>query len=138
VALLPPIPDRPADRPETWTEYLSRRAIVAMHRQLANELASWLKAREDGVRRLLADMADNRVPLTKTWGQPMALAYGAKRVPSNVVFTWRNDAARRLLADPSATGVLFTDKGLLQVTDLNIDLAPELKELIGTTQRDGQ
>jgi len=42
VALLPPIPDRP-DLPETWAEYLSRRAIVAMRRQFAEELASWLK-----------------------------------------------------------------------------------------------
>jgi hypothetical protein len=100
VALLPPNPDRPADRPETWAEYLSRRAIVAMHRQFADELAAW-------ARRIppfdpfdyFIDMAGNRLPLTKTRGQPMALAYGAKRVPT-------------------ATGVIFTDDAsVLQVTD---------------------
>jgi hypothetical protein len=108
-----------------------------MHRQFADELAAWLKDTPSFDRfRSFIGMAGNRVPLTKTRGQPMALAYGAKRVPTNVVFidedvTWRNDAARRLLAEPSATGLLFTDKGVLQVTDLNIDLAPELKELTG-------
>ena len=34
--------------------------------------------------------------------------------------TWRDDAVRQLLADPV----------VMQVTDLDIDLAPELKELI--------
>ena len=46
--------------------------------------------------------------------------------------TWRDDAVRRLLADPSATDLFFTDAGVLQVTDLDIDLAPELKELFFT------
>ena len=99
MALLPPIPDRPADRPETWTEYLSRRAIVAMHRQFADELGSWLKRQPafDPFRYFI-DMAGNRVPFRATRGQTLPIAYGTKRVPSNVVFidedvTWRNDAA---------------------------------------------
>src|SRR5215469_4545958 len=106
MALLPPIPDRPANRPETWAEYLSRRAIVAMHRQFADELAGWLKdAPTFDPFRYFIDMAGNRVPFSKTKGQPMALAYGAKRVPTNVVVfidedvTWRDDAVRRLVAD---------------------------------------
>jgi hypothetical protein len=132
VALLPPIPDRPADRPETWTEYLSRRAIVAMHRQFADELAAW-------VTRIppfdpfdwFVDMAGNRVPFGNL-GKTRELL-GTKRVPSNVVFidedaTWREDAVRRLLADPSVTDLFVTDAGILQVTKLDIDLAPELKE----------
>ena len=88
MALLPPIHDRPADRPETWAEYLSRRAMVALHRQLLDEVAAC------GV-------------------------------------TWRADSVRRFLADPGKTDLFFTDAGVLQVENLNIDLAPELKELIG-------
>ena len=140
MALLPPIPDRPADRPETWTEYLSRRAIVAMHRQFADELASWVTfsindtGKFDPVR-YFVDMAGNRVPFSKTKGQPIPLTYGTKRVPTNTVFidedvTWREDAVRRLLADDSVTNVIFTDAGVLQATNVNIDLAPELKEVI--------
>jgi hypothetical protein len=120
VALLPPIPDRPADRPESWTEYLSRRAIVAMHRQFADELAAWATRIPpfDHFDHFI-DMAGNRVPFTKTKGQPIPVAYGSKRVPTNIV---------------------FTDFGVLQVTHLDIDLAPELKELCSgpTTRRDGQ
>ena len=113
-----------------------------MHRQFADELGSWLMRQPafDPFRYFI-DMADNRVPFgnlgkTKTLGQPLPLTYGAKRVPSNVVFidedvTRRNDAARRLLADPSVTNIFFTDAGALQVTNVDIDLAPELKELIG-------
>lgn len=41
MALLPPIPSRPADRPETWSEYLARRATISMHRQLLDELSAW-------------------------------------------------------------------------------------------------
>jgi len=161
--LLPPIPDRPADRPETWSEYLSRRAIVAMHRQFADEFAAWLKEeRLDPQKvtvfdafRYFTDMAGNRVPFSKTKGQPIPLTYGTKRVPTNTVFidedvTWREDAVRRLLADPSATNVMFTDvgvpdpsgvsavftdAGVLQATRLDIDLAPELKELSGPRKR---
>jgi hypothetical protein len=40
--------------------------------------------------------------------------------------TWRDDAVRRLLADLSAAGLIFTDAGVIQVTN-----APELKELTG-------
>jgi hypothetical protein len=107
MALLPPIPDRPADRPETWAEYLSRRAIVAMHRQFADELAAFAGTFPDGSFdpfRYFADMAGNRVPFTKTKGQPLPLTYGTNRVVP-VVFidedvTWREDGVRRLLADP--------------------------------------
>jgi hypothetical protein len=42
MALLPAIPDRPLDRPETWFEYRERREILAMHRALFDELTSWL------------------------------------------------------------------------------------------------
>ena len=58
MAFLPPIPDRPADQPESWGEYLCRRATVSMHRQFADEPASWLKDappltwREGSVRRV--------------------------------------------------------------------------------------
>jgi hypothetical protein len=121
VALLPPIPDRPADRPETWAEYLSRRAIVAMHRQLLDEIAAF---------------AVDAPPFTvgdvlKNFGR-FAEAYRFKPKPVFIDedVTWRDDAVRRLLADPSATDLIFTDAGVLQVTNLDIDLAPELKELI--------
>ena len=43
MALLPLIPPRPADRPETWPEYLRRRATIAMHRQALDDMAVWLK-----------------------------------------------------------------------------------------------
>ena len=142
MALLPPIPDRPADRPETWAEYLSRRAIVAMHRQFVDELAGFVKHAHTSIfsdpfeyfRRLadrdarylrrraardaptfdsFIDMAGNRVPFT----------------------TGRSDAVRRLLADRDAHNLFFTDFGVLQVQDLTIDLAPELKELSGPRKR---
>jgi hypothetical protein len=136
VALLPPIPDRPADRPETWAEYLSRRAIVAMHRQVFDEFAAWLtKERLDPQQVKVFDPFRYFIDMVKL--------LPAKRYPKPTLFsadvTWREDAVRRLLADPSATDLIFTDKGVLQVTDLDIDLAPELKELFGTTtRRDGQ
>jgi hypothetical protein len=38
MACLPPIPARPADRPETLEEYHRRRAIVIMHRRLNDDL----------------------------------------------------------------------------------------------------
>ena len=41
---------------------------------------------------------------------------------------------RRLLADPTATDLFFTDAGVLQVTRLDIDFAPEVKELIGPSK----
>jgi hypothetical protein len=44
MACLPPIPERPAGRPETWTEYSARRVILGMHRQFADDLAAWLKS----------------------------------------------------------------------------------------------
>jgi hypothetical protein len=125
MALLPPIPDRPADRPETWPEYLSRRAIVAMHRQFLDELAAWV-----------ADTPPFTVgDVVKSFGR-FAAAYEFRRKPQPVETVliddviWRDDAVRRLLADPSATDLIFTDAGVMQVTDLEIDLAPELKELI--------
>jgi hypothetical protein len=108
--LLPAIPDRPADRPETWSEYLSRRAIVAMHRQFADELASWLPTFDPF--RYFIDMAGNRVPFTKP-GKPLPLTYGAKRVPMNMPI----------------------NTVLIDVTKLDIDLAPELKELTGPRKR---
>jgi hypothetical protein len=156
MALLPPIPDRPADRPETWAEYLSRRAIVAMHRQFADELAAFVidappftvgdvvksfgrfaEAYQFNPKPVFIDMAGNRVPFTKTKGQPLPLAYGSKRTPVNILFTvrvtsssqpqtvlidedvtWRDGAVRRLLADPSATDLFFTDGGVLQATNV--------------------
>ena len=68
-------------------------------------------------------------------GQPIPLPYGSKRAPTNTVLIdgdviWRDDAVRRLLADSSATDLFFTDGGVLQATNVDIDLAPELKELI--------
>jgi hypothetical protein len=126
VALLPPIPDRPADRPETWAEYLSRRAIVAMHRQFADELAAFV-----------VDAPPFTVDdVVKSFGR-FAEAYEFKRKPQletvlidgDVI--WRDDAVRRLLADPGATNLFFIDAGdVLQATNVDIDLAPELKELI--------
>jgi hypothetical protein len=126
VALLPPIPDRPADRPETWAEYLSRRAIVAMHRQFADELAAWV-----------VDAPPFTVDdVVKSFGR-FAEAYEFKRKPQPVETVlidgdviWRDDAVRRLLDDPSATNLFFTDAGCWQATNVDIDLAPELKELI--------
>ena len=44
MALLPPIPDRPTDRPETWSEYCIRRGVLALHRQFYDDLTSWLKS----------------------------------------------------------------------------------------------
>ena len=128
MALLPPIPDRPADRPETWAEYLSRRAIVALHRQFADELASWLAPAFS-------------VEVVKSCFGRFAAAYEFKPKPTPLRtvlpllidedVTWREDSVRRLLADPTATDLFFTDAGVLQVTRLDINLAPELKELIG-------
>ena len=99
-----------------------------MHRQFADELASWLMdaplfSVDDVVQSLAA----------------FAVAYEPKPKPLRTVFidedvTWRNDAARRLLADPTATDLFFTDKGVLQVTRLDIDFAPEVKELIGPSK----
>ena len=43
----------------------------------------------------------------------------------------------RFLADPGKTDLFFTDAGILQVENLNIELAPELKELIGPPKRTG-
>ena len=100
-----------------------------MHRQFADELASWLMdaplfSVDDVVQSLAA----------------FAVAYEPKPKPLRTVFidedvTWRNDAARRLLADPSATNLFFTDFGVLQATNLDIDLAPELKQLTGSQKR---
>jgi hypothetical protein len=42
---------------------------------------------------------------------------------------------RPVIADPSMTGVMFTRSGILQVQDLDIDLAPDLKELIRPRKR---
>src|SRR6516165_7721511 len=111
MALLPPIPDRPADRPETWAEYLSRRAIVAMHRQFVDELAGFVKHAH-----------------TSIFSDPFEYF---RRLAD------RDARYLRLLADRDAHNLFFTDFGVLQVQDLTIDLAPELKELFGTTQRDG-
>jgi hypothetical protein len=44
MAQLPPIPDRPSDRPETWCEYTARRGVIAMHRQFYDDLTGWLGA----------------------------------------------------------------------------------------------
>ena len=41
-ALLPAIPARPADRPETFEEYRARREAIALHRQFADDLFGWL------------------------------------------------------------------------------------------------
>jgi hypothetical protein len=138
MALLPPIPDRPADRPETWTEYLSRRAIVAMHRQFLDELAACIKREPpfDVFDYFFGPVKDAPPVLPAPRGMPIPLPYGSNRGPRNTVLidedvTWRDDAVRRLLADPSATDLFFTDAGVMQVvTDLDIDLEPELKELI--------
>ena len=43
MAQLPAIPERPADRPETYYEYCRRREIIARHCRLAGELTLWLK-----------------------------------------------------------------------------------------------
>jgi hypothetical protein len=114
VALLPPIPDRPADRPETWPEYLSRRAIVAMHRQFADELASLVQNFDAFDPFRYFDQAFDRMI-----NAPVLPA--RKRIPLLIDedVTWREDAVRRLLADPV----------VMQVTDVDIDLAPD-KELI--------
>jgi hypothetical protein len=37
MARLPPIPDRPTDRSETWAEYQARRSSIALHRGLLYE-----------------------------------------------------------------------------------------------------
>jgi hypothetical protein len=42
MALLPPVPARPADRPETWSEYCTRRCLIGLHRQFADDLLAWL------------------------------------------------------------------------------------------------
>jgi hypothetical protein len=39
---LPPIPSRPNDRPETWSEYCARRAIIGLYRQFNDDLVAWL------------------------------------------------------------------------------------------------
>lgn len=44
MALLPRIPERPADRPETFAEYQRRRDLIAMHRRFADDLAAFLKS----------------------------------------------------------------------------------------------
>jgi hypothetical protein len=78
-----------------------------MHRQFADKLAGWLtRAPAFDPFRYFIDMADNRVPFTKTQGRPMPVTYGTKRVPTNVVFI--DDA------------VIFTNAGILQVTRLDI------------------
>jgi len=41
-ALLPAIPPRPADRPETFAEYQERREAIALHRRFADDLFGWL------------------------------------------------------------------------------------------------
>src|SRR5215469_1607768 len=114
MALLPPVPDRPADRPETWPEYLSRRSIVAMHRQFADELASFSAT-------LNAFSVDEVV---KSFGR-FAAAYECKPKPKPLRtvlpllidedVTWREDGVRRLLADRDAHNLFFTDAGVLQV-----------------------
>jgi len=119
-----------------------------MHRQVFDEFAAWLKEERLDPQQVkvfdpfdyFIDMAGNAVRFGKAKGQPMPLAYGSGRAPTNTVFidedvTWRNDAARRLLADPSATNLFFTDFGVLQATNLDIDLAPELKQLTGSQKR---
>jgi hypothetical protein len=95
MALLPPIPDRPADRPETWSEYLSRRAMVAMHRQFSDELAAWSKTGDSiwsgilQVENLNIDLAPELKeliePPKRTGGLPMSMAYGARRMPTNLL-----------------------------------------------------
>jgi hypothetical protein len=44
LAQLPPIPERPSDRPETWSEYCNRRGVLALHRQLYDDLTAWLRS----------------------------------------------------------------------------------------------
>ena len=43
MALLPPIPARPADRPESWSEYLRRRAMITLCRQQSDAMATCLR-----------------------------------------------------------------------------------------------
>jgi hypothetical protein len=43
MATLPPIPDKPTDRPETWAEYRARRSAIALHRMLLDNLSAWVK-----------------------------------------------------------------------------------------------
>jgi hypothetical protein len=95
---------------------LSRRAIVTMHRQVFDEFAAWLKEeRLDPLHVKVFDPFDYFI---------------------DEDVTWRNDVARRLLADPSARNLFFTDDfGVLQATNLAIDLAPELKQLTGSQKR---
>jgi hypothetical protein len=115
MALLPPIPDRPADRPETWAEYLSRRAIVAMHRQLLDELAAWV-----------ADAPPfSGGDVVRNFGR-FAAAYELKPKPVFIDedVTWREDGVRRLLADPVATDLFFTDGGVEWTSFLRERYAP--------------
>jgi hypothetical protein len=130
VALLPPIPDRPADRPETWAEYLSRRAIVAMHRQLLDEIAAFVvdappftvgdvvknfgrfaagyefKRTEAAavVEFLAVTAATMLIDEDVTWrGSPLSGVPAGEAVNTVLIdedVTWREDAVRRLLADP--------------------------------------
>jgi hypothetical protein len=43
MALLPPIPARPTDRPEIFDEYRRRRSILVMWRHFNDDLAAWLR-----------------------------------------------------------------------------------------------
>ena len=99
---------------------------MAMHRQFADELAAFVV---DAPPFTVGDVVNYRFKRT---GAVAGAAY--ERVPDTVLIdedvTWREDGVRRLLADPSATDLIFTDAGVMQVTDLDIDLEPELKELI--------
>jgi len=87
-----------------------------MHRQVFDEFAAWLKEeRLDPLQVKVFDPFDYFI---------------------DEDVTWRNDVARRLLADPSARNLFFTDDfGVLQATNLAIDLAPELKQLTGSQKR---
>ena len=103
-----------------------------MHRQFADELAAWVP---DAPPFTVGDVVNYRFKRT---GAAAGAAY--ERVPDTVLIdedvTWRDDAVRRLLADPSARNLFFTDDfGVLQATNLAIDLAPELKQLTGSQKR---
>jgi hypothetical protein len=138
MALLPPIPDRPADRPETWTEYLSRRAIVAMHRQFADELAAWVVDTPpftvgDVVKSFGRFAAAYEFKRKKPEVQDVLPVFaGFDRMAERTVFidedvTWREDAVRRLLADPTATDLFFTDDAGVPLGIFTAGIDPEAK-----------
>ena len=105
MALFPPIPSRPADRAESWSEYQHRRALIALHRQQLDQIGAWLKAD----------------PAQWHW----AVSYQFELTER--LFPTLRQNRNQVLADFVAsdrTELLFVERGILQDATIDFNFTP--------------